>query len=390
MIANIKKLCEATRNAFERGENLSDLEENQQNQWRGFLGERYDHFNSGLGSLVFKSVLDEAVDALPPDENEDKFMAAIKVKFDEIKDKRAQAGQVMSHTEKIQYENAELFRKNVNSVVLILDRKDLKITPSNRPDYVVIESERCLDAVQFPVSNDSGDWLNLCSKFYYSRDRIPQANIFGTGIFIAPDKIATAAHVVYEASETGIHPDDMIFIGAHFVFGHIDHIQVRKNMIYQLDQDVVKKNNQMIQGVTGDSAWLTVKPLYGNADFRRTKPTDLNIKIPRIQNMDTKQPVYSLGHGFGVPNKLSFGGIIERISKKGWMGCDLDVFPGNSGSPVFHANSHELLGIISGPDNLWRQEISNQKCVNVKIDNDNGQSVETSQIELLIQKILNQ
>lgn len=387
IIDGIKELCKTTRNVFEKDKRLSDLPPERQNEWKEFVEPKnYRKFESNLGNLVFESVLNGA------NESDGTFMGALKEKFKRLDDKRCQVGQVFSHIEKNNYENAHLFRKNVRSVVLILDKKDLKITDSGKPGYIEIESVVCSKAIEFPAPDNSGTRLKLCEQFYYSEERIPARRILGSGVFIAPDKIATAAHVVYEAFEAGVDPKDMIFVGAHFVYEVLDHIWVDKNMIYQLDQNVIKKNNQMINGAKGDSAWLRVKPLFPSVQNRNPAPgpRSLDIKIPDVIHMQAKQPVYSLGHGFGVPMKLSFGGSVEYLGNNGWLGCDLDIFPGNSGSPVFHADTHELLGIISGPDNLWRQVVETQNCIDVKINNDRGQSVETSQIELLIQKIQNQ
>ncbi len=55
--------------------------------------------------------------------------------------------------------------------------------------------------------------------------------------------------------------------------------------------------------------------------------------------------VYTLGHPGGLPLKLADRAKILNVSD-GAFSTDLDTFTGNSGSPVFDAESHALVGLV--------------------------------------------
>lgn len=57
--------------------------------------------------------------------------------------------------------------------------------------------------------------------------------------------------------------------------------------------------------------------------------------------------VYALGYPLGSPKKKAEGKIREFNGETNVYSSNLDVFQGNSGSPVFLAKNHELIGIIS-------------------------------------------
>jgi hypothetical protein len=61
------------------------------------------------------------------------------------------------------------------------------------------------------------------------------------------------------------------------------------------------------------------------------------------------------GHPCGLPLKYSPGACVGEITEN-YFRADLDVYSGNSGSPVFCAETHELIGIVSRaqiPDFRW-------------------------------------
>jgi hypothetical protein len=58
-------------------------------------------------------------------------------------------------------------------------------------------------------------------------------------------------------------------------------------------------------------------------------------------------PVYMTGHPLGLPLKLSYNAMIYE-SRRSAILTDLDAFDLNSGSPVFCATSHSLIGMLTG------------------------------------------
>ncbi|MCU0289669.1 MAG: NACHT domain-containing protein, partial [Acidobacteria bacterium] len=70
------------------------------------------------------------------------------------------------------------------------------------------------------------------------------------------------------------------------------------------------------------------------------------------------QSIYIMGHPCGLPLKYAPGGKIGEITNSHFL-AGLDVYSGNSGSPVFCAETHELVGIVSrgkATDFRWTEE----------------------------------
>jgi len=66
---------------------------------------------------------------------------------------------------------------------------------------------------------------------------------------------------------------------------------------------------------------------------------------PRFEAPRLGRRVYTLGYPGGLPLKLADGATISSVAE-GVFRTDLDTFRGNSGSAVFDAESHALLGIV--------------------------------------------
>jgi V8-like Glu-specific endopeptidase len=54
------------------------------------------------------------------------------------------------------------------------------------------------------------------------------------------------------------------------------------------------------------------------------------------------QPVYILGHPCGLPLKYSAGAQVRGIDES-FFSADLNVYCGNSGSPVIDRDTHEVI-----------------------------------------------
>jgi hypothetical protein len=62
-------------------------------------------------------------------------------------------------------------------------------------------------------------------------------------------------------------------------------------------------------------------------------------------NVSRDLPVYVLGHPCGLPLKCGTGANV-RDTDKTFFAANLDIYMGNSGSPVFAGKTHEVVGIV--------------------------------------------
>ncbi len=78
----------------------------------------------------------------------------------------------------------------------------------------------------------------------------------------------------------------------------------------------------------------------------------IRVNTPKISTKEVVvgQKLYALGSPLGVSQRSS-AGWIRSIDNKLNIVTNLDVFEGNSGSPVFSQDSGELVGILSGGEN---------------------------------------
>jgi len=216
----------------------------------------------------------------------------------------------------------------------------------NRKDYYQVEDEQikknadCVAAICMKndlVAGDNGYiklktrnfWkaLNLCKgePFY---DQPIAAGRLCTGFLVKKDVIATAAHCLY-----GFGLSQMRFL---FGFKMLDSskpaTQVPKNEIYQGIK--VLKNVHNRKGDKSD--WALVK-------LDRKVEGHPVVKFPGTEII-CGQPVYVIGHPCGLPLKYADGANVQTVENV-FFSADLDVFSGNSGSPVFSDDTHELVGI---------------------------------------------
>jgi hypothetical protein len=170
-----------------------------------------------------------------------------------------------------------------------------------------------------------GDSYNLCPS---ERFREQPIGSFCSGVLIAPDIIATAAHCI-----TGETIADI-----RFVFGY----QMR-------DQDtpnLVINNSDIYQGVAVIAWQLDENTGADWALIRLDRPV-VNHRIAKIREHGTvsdTQTLHILGYPLGLPSKFAGGRVRENRYWAVFVET-LDSYPGNSGSPVFNSATHVVEGL---------------------------------------------
>ncbi|UCH94637.1 MAG: trypsin-like peptidase domain-containing protein [Candidatus Aminicenantes bacterium] len=221
------------------------------------------------------------------------------------------------------------------------DRKDifqLKDNPANEP---IKKNARSVAAICMEVDlihqenqystlehKNYGKTFNLCRCEPFYQQPIAAGHLF-TGFLVKEDVIATAGHCVDENNVTSTR----IVFGFRMKNSAAAVTRVPDEDIYKGVKIIHRYHNRMGNG----SDWALVQL------DRKVKGRQV-VKFPGTE-ISTRQPVYVIGHPCGLPLKYAAGAEVRKI-KDAYFVADLDIYAGNSGSPIFNKNTHELIGMV--------------------------------------------
>ncbi|MCA9604944.1 MAG: trypsin-like peptidase domain-containing protein, partial [Myxococcales bacterium] len=152
---------------------------------------------------------------------------------------------------------------------------------------------------------------------------------FGSGFLVAPDVVVTAGHCVDEAQVP--LADVRLLFGFEWENGGA-RMRWSEEEVHRI-ADV-----QYVVDEASGADWGVVRlarPVVGIAPLTVT-----------TRAMKKGDAVYVIGHPVGLPKKIARQAWVTRDHAASWFETNLDTFGGNSGSPVFHASSHEVCGIL--------------------------------------------
>jgi hypothetical protein len=175
-----------------------------------------------------------------------------------------------------------------------------------------------------------GKSFNLHRSEPYYKQPIAEGRLC-TGFLVGRDVIATAGHCADEGNVKALR----------FVFGY--EMKGSHSPVTQVpDQDIYKGETilQRVYDPTGSGAdWALVK-LDRNVTGR---------EIVTLAETDIRRdnPVYVLGHPCGLPLKYVPDEPVKAVDRaRAFFAAELTVYGGNSGSPVFSSDTHEVVGIV--------------------------------------------
>jgi hypothetical protein len=207
----------------------------------------------------------------------------------------------------------EQTRKNADGVAAICQEKHLI---PNREGFFTLKSK------------NYGRAFNLCQLEPFYHQEVAAGRLC-TGFLVKQDIIATAGHFV----------DEQNIKDLCFVFGYkmVDAVGqapgIRPKDIYKGERIIQRickrKGNQ--------SDWALVRL---NRKVEDREPLPLSKK-----KITPGRPVYIIGYPVGLPLKYSPEASVGDISEA-YFSADLNVYNGNSGSPVFDRETHEVIGIV--------------------------------------------
>ncbi len=248
----------------------------------------------------------------------------------------------------------EKLSKNLESIVLIA-HQDIMVNLDNLnkgiDDFAILKTT-VLNEARY---NGGPIYPHI---LYATQPSISSKFSLGTGFFITEDTIATAFHVTnYIRTEAGENwLDKIVIISGYYLEGEEETcIRIPKEKIFRTFSN--KPFSESDDYETDDWAYLKVRPAFGTSIT--PKPVKMSVKAAACGT-----DIYMLGHGLGLPAKLSWNGQVTKakVVIKGAAGdidkvtnlalCKIESFPGNSGSPVFDSETHEVVGIMKGYNHL--------------------------------------
>lgn len=174
-----------------------------------------------------------------------------------------------------------------------------------------------------------GKTFSLCDNEPFHDQPISKGVSF-TGFLVSENTIATAGHVLNGRKLANLR----------FVFGfkmegpYKSVIRVPNENIYK----GVEVPHKVYRSLEGDGAdWTLIK--------LDRKVGGHSLATLSKKKIFSDQPVYVLGHPAGLPLKYAPGSRIEQVNGA-CFGAKLDIYSGNSGSPVFSSDTHEVVGMV--------------------------------------------
>lgn len=167
---------------------------------------------------------------------------------------------------------------------------------------------------------------NLCAG---ERFRDQPTGAFCSGFLVAPDIIATAGHCINASNVTNIC----------FVFGF--------RMRDPSTPETSINNEEIYRGLE-----LLGRQEAGNgpdwALVRVDRPVTNHriVRIRRDGKVNDTQKLHVIGHPSGLPTKFAGEASIRNNQADSFFVANLDTYGGNSGSPVFNSETHEVEGIL--------------------------------------------
>ncbi|MCP4631549.1 MAG: trypsin-like peptidase domain-containing protein [candidate division Zixibacteria bacterium] len=152
---------------------------------------------------------------------------------------------------------------------------------------------------------------------------------FCSGFLVADNIIATAAHCVDQSNVTRIR----------FVFGF--------RMLDLTTAQEVVNNNEIYNGTaiidrrlsTSGTDWALVR-------IDRNVYNHHVAEIRRHGKISNNQALHVIGHPCGLPLKYAPRANVRDNTPRSYFVANLDTYGGNSGSPVFNSDTHEVEGIL--------------------------------------------
>lgn len=154
-----------------------------------------------------------------------------------------------------------------------------------------------------------------------------------SGVFLGDDKVLTAAHYANRNNVRSLF----------FVFDF--KMETPASPKIRMPEENIYRGEQILHRGYDDYESHFIGSDYAIVKLDRKVEGRNGVAVSK-KNLYFEQQIYWVGHSCGIPLKYAPGEAIIDV-KDSYFLSNMSVFSGNSGSPVFDAVTHELLGIIS-------------------------------------------